>query len=100
MIATEHLRILPERHGDAHILRFEVRDPERGWRTVLSHRAENKHRPWEKDEAVSVEDLEITPSMDGTAGGSAAVFTEISAPDGPDSSGAARSPMRTGSRNG
>ena len=82
MIATEHLRILPEQYGDAHILRFEVRDPERGWRTVLSHRAENKHRPWEKDEAVSVEDLEITPSMDGTAGGSAAVFTEISGQDG------------------
>ena len=37
-------------HGDAHILRFEVSDPERGWRTVLSHRAVNKHRPWEKDE--------------------------------------------------
>ena len=73
MICTEHLRITPMQHGDAHILRFEVRDPERGWRTVLSHRAVNKHRPWEKDEGTSVEDLEVASS----SGGSAAVFTEI-----------------------
>lgn len=73
MICTEHLRILPMQHGDAHLLRFEVCDPERGWRTVLSHRAVNKHRPWEKDEGSSVEDLEIAPST----GESGAVYTEI-----------------------
>lgn len=78
MIATDQLRILPMRHEDAHILRFEVRDPERGWRTVLSHRAENKHRPWEKEEASSVEDLEVAP----LEGGSTAVFTEIAGLDG------------------
>jgi len=60
-------------HGDAHILRFEVRDSERGWRTVLSHRAVNKHRPWEKEEGLSIEDLEVVPSNDG----SDTVFTEI-----------------------
>ncbi|MCY3713046.1 MAG: hypothetical protein OXH02_07140 [Gemmatimonadetes bacterium] len=73
MICTEHLRIMPMQHGDAHILRFETCDPERGWRTVLSHRAANKHRPWEKDEGLSIEDLEVVPSNDG----SDAVFTEI-----------------------
>ncbi len=78
MICTEHLRIAPMRHGDAPILRFEVRDPERGWRTVLSHRAENKHRPWEKDEGSSVEDLEIAPLN----GGHASIFTEVSTGDG------------------
>ena len=78
MICTEHLRIAPMRHGDAPILRFEVRDPERGWRTVLSHRAENKHRPWEKDEGSSIEDLEIAPSN----GGPASIFTEVSTGDG------------------
>ena len=78
MICTEHLRIAPMRHGDAPILRFEVRDPERGWRTVLSHRAENKHRPWEKDEGSSIEDLEIAPSN----GGLASIFTEVSTGDG------------------
>ncbi len=77
MISTEHLRITPMQHGDAHILRFEVRDPERGWRTVLSHRAANKHRPWEKDEGLSIEDLEVVPSNDG----SDAVFTEIATRD-------------------
>ncbi len=78
MICTEHLRIAPMRHGDAPILRFEVRDPERGWRTVLSHRAENKHRPWEKDEGSSIEDLEIAPSN----GGLASIFKEVSNGDG------------------
>lgn len=78
MICTEHLRIAPMRHGDAPILRFEVRDPERGWRTVLSHRAENKHRPWEKDEGSSIEDLEIAPSN----GGPASIFTEVSTGNG------------------
>lgn len=73
MICTDQLRITPIQHGDAHILRFEVRDPECSWRTVLSHRSIKKHRPWEKDEGTSIEDLEIVPS----SGGSAPVFTEI-----------------------
>ena len=64
MIGNAYLRIQPMRHKEAHILRFEVRDPDRGWRTVLSHRAESKHRPWEKDEASSVEDLEVAPAED------------------------------------
>ena len=73
MIETEHVRIVSMQHGDAHILRFEVRDPARGWRTALSHRALNKHRPWEKDEGASTEDLEVVPSNDG----SEAFFREI-----------------------
>lgn len=77
MICTEHLRIVPMRHGDAPILRFEVHDSERGWRTVLSHRAVSKHRPWEKEEASSVEDLEVAPSN----GGPASIFTEIADQD-------------------
>ena len=81
MIGTERLRIMPMRHEGAHILRFDVRDPDRSWRTVLSHRAENKHRPWEKGEGVSVEDLEVAPSEDlevaPSEGGSSGAFTEI-----------------------
>lgn len=77
MIATEDLRIMPDRHGEAHALRFDVRDPKTGWRTVLSHRAGNKHRPWEKEEAYSVEDLEVAPSN----GGSTSVFTETDSRD-------------------
>lgn len=73
MIVTECLRIVPIQHGNAHILRFDVGDLRRGWRTVLSHRAENKHRPWEKDESPAVEDLEVTPSDDRPY----SIFTEI-----------------------
>ncbi len=65
------------RHGHAHVLRFDVRDPMGHWRTALSHRAENKHRPWEKDETPSVEDLEIAASEEV----STAVFTEIDSQD-------------------
>ncbi|MCY3771538.1 MAG: hypothetical protein OXG98_05925 [Gemmatimonadetes bacterium] len=73
MIEAEHLRIIPIQHGNAHILRFECRDPKRGWRTVLSHQAANKHRPWERYEESAVEDLEVTPSSDGYG----SFFTEI-----------------------
>ena len=86
MINTDHLRITPMRHEDAHILRFDVMDPGRGWRTVLSHRADTRHRPWEKGGAVSVEDLEVAPSDGGAAADtgcpSSAIFTEISSLDG------------------
>ena len=77
MIATENIRIMPDRHGEAQILRFDARDPKTGWRTVLSHRAGNKHRPWEKEEAYSVEDLEVAPSNSG----STSIFTETDARD-------------------
>ena len=86
MINTDHLRITPMRHEDAHILRFDVMDPGRGWRTVLSHRADTRHRPWEKGGAVSVEDLEVAPSDGGAAADtgcpSSAIFTEISSLNG------------------
>ena len=93
MIGNEMLRIQQMRHGHAHILRFDVLDPDRGWRTVLSHRAETKHRPWEKDEGISVEDLEVAgadagthpnadagahPEADGT---STAIFLDIALKD-------------------
>ena len=82
MIGNAFLRIQTMRHEEAHSLRFEVRDPKNGWRTVLSHRAGNKHRPWEKDEASSVEDLEVAPPDDRkvppSEAGSTGVFTEIS----------------------
>ncbi|MDD9948363.1 MAG: hypothetical protein OXU48_02390 [candidate division Zixibacteria bacterium] len=77
MIVTENIRIMPDRHGEAQILRFDARDPKTGWRTVLSHRAGNKHRPWEKEEAYSVEDLEVAPSNSG----STSIFTETDARD-------------------
>ena len=77
MIGNGLLRIQRMRHEQAHILRFEVLDPKNGWRTVLSHRAENKHRPWEKEEASSVEDMEVANS-DGV---STAFFSEIALHD-------------------
>ena len=89
MIGNEFLRIQRMRHGQAHILRFDVLDPESGWRTVLSHRAETKHRPWEKDEGISVEDLEVAGTDSGTDsdagegvdGMSTAIFTEAALQD-------------------
>ena len=77
MIATKNFRIMQDRHGEAHALRFDARDPKTGWRTVLSHRAGNKHRPWEKEEAYTVEDLEVAPSD----GGSTSIFTETDSLD-------------------
>ena len=77
MIGNGLLRIQRMRHEKAHILRFDVLDPKNGWRTVLSHRAENKHRPWEKEEASSVEDMEVA-SSDGV---STAFFSEIALHD-------------------
>ena len=77
MIGNGLLRIQRMRHEQAHILRFEILDPKNGWRTVLSHRAENKHRPWEKEEASSVEDMEVANS-DGV---STAFFSEIALHD-------------------
>ncbi len=77
MIGNGLLRIQRMRHEQAHILRFEVLDAKNGWRAVLSHRAENKHRPWEKDAVSSVEDLEVANSE----GVSTAVFSEIALQD-------------------
>ena len=80
MLSSEFLRIRPIQHGEFHVLRFEVRDPKTGWRTVLSHRADTRHRPWEKEGAVSVEDLEVAPAGSGDPE-SSAVFREIAQVD-------------------
>ena len=77
MIGNDVLRIQRMRHEHAHILRFDVLDPKTGWRTALSHRAETKYRPWEKDAAISVEDLEIA----GSDGMTTAFFSQIALQD-------------------
>ncbi len=62
MIEDHSLRVQTVDQDGGLLLRFDVLDPQKGWRTTLSNQAETKLCPWEKHTGLSVEDIEIRPA--------------------------------------
>lgn len=64
MTNSQQIRILPVTSNGRTYIDVQVNGQAGQWRTVLSNCAEYKFRPWEKETACSIEDLEIKPATD------------------------------------